>query len=124
MTLRKLTECQKMSMIDRLSGKRRAARRELRKLNARRKALNEACNKISVLAPLFQSYNDSTFDGRNPFVHEQSWRDKLRRREQRILRQKISEANRPAPRGKKAGGAGRRRRAVRASGAVMKGRAI
>ena len=91
LTLRKLTECQKMGMLDRLSGKRRAARRELRKLNARRKALDEACNKISILAPLFQSYKDTSFDGRNPFAHESLWRDKLRRREQRILKQKISQ---------------------------------
>ena len=80
-----------MGMLDRLSGKRRAARRELRKLNARRKALGEACNKISILAPLFQSYKDTSFDGRNPFAHESLWQDKLRRREQRILKQKISQ---------------------------------
>jgi len=129
LTLRKLTECQKMTMIDRVSGKRRAARRELRKLNARRKALNEACNKISVLAPLFQSYNDSTFDGRNPFIHEQSWHDKLRRREQRILKQKLAQVNdRPRPKnkrmGREAGGTGHRRSAMRPSGPDIKGRAI
>jgi len=129
LTLRKLTECQKMTMIDRVSGKRRAARRELCKLNARRKALNEACNKISVLAPLFQSYNDSTFDGRNPFIHEQSWHDKLRRREQRILKQKLAQVNdRPRPKNKRmereAGGTGLPRRPARPSGTAMKGRAI
>jgi len=102
LTLRKLSECQKMSVMDRLSGKRRVARRELRKLNARRKALNEACNKISILAPLFQSYKDKSFDGRNPFVHETMWRDKLRRREQRMAREKLRES-RPPPKQPPAG---------------------
>jgi len=123
-TLRKLTECQNMSVMDRLSGKRRAARRELRKLNARRKALNEACNKISVLAPLFQSYNDKSFDGRNPFVHETMWRDKLRRREARHLKQKIAQVNDRLRRGRAAGRAGQRKNERRPSGHAMKGRVI
>lgn len=89
LTLRKLTECQKMSGLDVLSGKRRMARQELRKLNARRKALNEACNKISILAPLFQFYNDKRFDGCNPFIHETLWQDKLRQRKLRIAREKL-----------------------------------
>jgi len=93
LTLRKLTECQKMGMLDRLSGKRRKARRELRRLNSRRKALNEACNKISVLAPLFQSYKDSRFDGRKPFMHEDTWKEKIRRRKARQARRALSGQN-------------------------------
>ncbi len=82
-TLRKLGEYRKASVVDRLSGKRRKYAREFRKLNARRKALNEACNKISVLSPLFQSYNDKNFDGRSPFMHEGNWQVKKSRWEKR-----------------------------------------
>lgn len=111
-TLNTLTKCQNMSNLDIISGKRRAARKELRKLNGRRKALNAACNKISILAPLFQSYKDKGFDGRNPFAHETLWRDKLRRREQMIAREALKQARssgmRPPPRAKSSADPGAR----------------
>jgi len=86
LTLRKLGEYRKAGVVDRLSGKRRKYAREFRKLNARRKALNEACNKISVLSPLFQSYNDAHFDGRSPFMHEGNWQTKKARWQRRQSR--------------------------------------
>lgn len=78
-TLRKLGEYRDAGVLDRLSGKRRKYAREFRKLNARRKALHAACDKISVLAPLFQSYGDKHFDGRSPFMHDGNWEAKKQR---------------------------------------------
>jgi len=86
LTLRKLGEYRKADVLDRLSGKRRKYAREFRKLNARRKALHAACDKISVLAPLFQSYGDKHFDGHSPFMHDGNWQAKKRRWETRHAR--------------------------------------
>ena len=86
LTLRKLGEYRNAGVLDRLSGKRRKYAREFRKLNARRKALHAACDKISVLAPLFQSYGDKRFDGRSPFMHDGNWQAKKRRWETRRAR--------------------------------------
>jgi len=103
LTLRKLGEYRKAGVMDRLSGKRRKYAREFRKLNARRKALNEACNKISVLSPLFQSYNDTHFDGRSPFMHEGNWQTKKARWHRRHLRA----TNKQPPQGQDAKAGGR-----------------
>jgi len=86
--LRKLGEYRKSGTLDRLSGKRRKYAREFRKLNARRKALHAACDKVSALAPLFQSYGDKHFDGRSPFMHDGNWQAKKQRWERRHARAK------------------------------------
>jgi len=103
LTLRKLGEYRKAGVTDRLSGKRRKYAREFRKLNARSKALNEACNKISVLSPLFQSYNDNNFDGRSPFMHEGNWQTKKARWQRRHSRP----PNKQPPAGARRVGGGR-----------------
>jgi len=81
--LRKLGAYRKASLGERLSGKRRKYAREFRKLNNRRKAIHAACDKISVLAPLFQSSGDKHFDGRSPFMHDGNWVAKKKRWETR-----------------------------------------
>ncbi len=78
LTLRTLGQYRKAGLMDKLSGKRRAKRKEFRKLNARRKALVAACDKISVLSPLYQDYKDHV-DGMAPFRHEEDWKVRKKR---------------------------------------------
>lgn len=69
-------KAQKMGILDRLSGKRRATLKEWRKLDARRRAVYQACNKLSVLAPLYDGYPDSLQGSDLPFKHEENWKAK------------------------------------------------
>lgn len=71
-SIRAVNEYEALGLLDKLSGKHRAKRQEIRKLNARRRAIFETCNKISVLSPLFQGYKDDIF-GTEPFLHERNW---------------------------------------------------
>lgn len=65
---------QKMGFLDRLSGKRRATLKEWCKLDARRRAVYQACNKLSVLAPLYDGYPEPLQGSSLPFQHEQNWK--------------------------------------------------
>ncbi len=69
-------KAQKMGILDRLSGKRRATLKEWRKLDARRRAVYQACNKLSVLAPLYDGFPDSLQGSTLPFRHEEQWKAK------------------------------------------------
>ena len=67
-------KAQKMGLLDRLSGKRRATLKEWRKLDARRRAVYQTCNKLSVLAPLYDGYPESLQGSKLPFQHEENWK--------------------------------------------------
>lgn len=65
-----------LSVLDTLSGKKRDVRREYRKVNARRKAIFEALNKLSVLAPLYDGFRGESLQGsERPFQHEHQWQE-------------------------------------------------
>jgi len=85
LTLRTLGQYRKTGFLDGLSGKRRAKRQEFRKLNARRKALVAACDKISILSPLYQGYKDQ-INGAEPFTHQNSWENRKTRWQKRQAR--------------------------------------
>jgi len=62
----------KTSLLDKLSGKRRAIRKDIRKINARRRAVFFTCDKISILCPLFDGHKEAIHH-RSPFMHDRNW---------------------------------------------------
>jgi len=65
----------KATLLEKLSGKRRAVRRDIRKINARRRAVCHTCDKISMLAPLYDGFctNFKELTVR-PFQHDEDWK--------------------------------------------------
>ncbi len=70
---RQITNYRKATFLDRLSGKRAKLKRACLRANARRRALFETCNKISVLSSLYHGYKNQYLNGNEPFTHEQNW---------------------------------------------------
>ncbi len=69
-------KAQTMGTLDKLSGKKRATLKDWRKMDARRRAIYQACNKLS---PLFDGYGESLQGSRLPFQHQHRW-EKTRQR--------------------------------------------
>lgn len=82
-----LKKYQKTTLLEKLSGKRRAIRRDIRKINARRRAVCHTCDKISMLAPLYDGFCVN-FKGLavRPFQHDEDW--KRQRQQWKIILKK------------------------------------
>ncbi|MES9898573.1 MAG: hypothetical protein ABW148_06070 [Sedimenticola sp.] len=78
----------KASLVDTLSGKRRALRREWRKMDARRRAIFQTCDKISVLAPLFDGYPEPLKGSDQPFEHLDKWKSTRGKWREKLIQEK------------------------------------
>ncbi len=67
-----LKEYKKIKFLDRLSGKQRAIKKDILKINARRRAIFATCDKIMTLAPLYQGYRGESVE--SEFIHDSNWK--------------------------------------------------
>lgn len=58
--------------LELLSGKKQQLKKDVLKINAKRRAIFATCDKIMILAPLFDGYKNQHVEGE--FFHDSNWR--------------------------------------------------